>query len=263
MNGPASFGERLLGAFTAWGRLCVGIDPHASLLDRWGLDYAVVLTADHGGLDIPERLRAKGVADAAWVDPSLGAERLGQAIAAKTGIKGPIIVFGGPSGDIFIDPALSAAERRKASDALLAAYRANPQVEAAFTKDEIARTAVPTGSPVRWSVLQRVRASFDPERSGDLYVVLKPHIQPIIDTSRYVATHGSPWDYDRRVPVLFWRAGMPAAPSEAAVETTDILPTLAAWLGLWLEPGSIDGHCLASVAACPATPIGKTERGQR
>ena len=38
MNGAASFGERLHGAFAAWGRLCVGIDPHASLLDRWGLD---------------------------------------------------------------------------------------------------------------------------------------------------------------------------------------------------------------------------------
>ena len=29
---------------------------------------------------------------------------------------------------------------------------------------------------------------------------------------RYVATHGSAWDYDRRVPVLFWRKGMAAAP---------------------------------------------------
>jgi orotidine-5'-phosphate decarboxylase len=38
VNGRASFGDRLLGAFTAWGRLCVGIDPHASLLDLWGLD---------------------------------------------------------------------------------------------------------------------------------------------------------------------------------------------------------------------------------
>jgi orotidine-5'-phosphate decarboxylase len=38
MNGAPSFGERLHGAFAAFGRLCVGIDPHASLLDQWGLD---------------------------------------------------------------------------------------------------------------------------------------------------------------------------------------------------------------------------------
>ena len=31
------FGERLAGAMRQWGPLCVGIDPHAELLDRWGL----------------------------------------------------------------------------------------------------------------------------------------------------------------------------------------------------------------------------------
>ncbi|MGY4856967.1 orotidine-5'-phosphate decarboxylase [Cryobacterium sp. AP23] len=33
----ASFGERLQGAFDRFGRLCVGIDPHAWLLTDWGL----------------------------------------------------------------------------------------------------------------------------------------------------------------------------------------------------------------------------------
>ncbi|QHC73510.1 orotidine-5'-phosphate decarboxylase [Rathayibacter sp. VKM Ac-2805] len=35
--GTASFGSRLEAAFAAHGRLCVGIDPHAYLLDAWGL----------------------------------------------------------------------------------------------------------------------------------------------------------------------------------------------------------------------------------
>ena len=70
---------------------------------------------------------------------------------------------------------------------------------------------VPAGDPTRWSVIERVRASFDPERSGDLYVVLKPNITPIGHATGSVATHGSPWDYDRRVPILFWRPHMPAA----------------------------------------------------
>jgi hypothetical protein len=142
-------------------------------------------------------------------------------------------------------------------------YRAHPQIEAVFTKEEIARTAVPSGNPTPWSLIQRVRASFDPERSGDLYVVLKPHIQPIIDTSRYVATHGSPWDYDRRVPILFWRRGMPAAPSDSAADTVDIMPTLAAIMGLVPEPGSVDGVCVASVTSCPSKSPGGGQRGRR
>jgi len=105
-------------------------------------------------------------------------------------------------------------------------------------------------------LIQRARASFDPGRSGDLYVMLKPGVTPIADTSRgYVATHGSPWDYDRRVPILFWRRGMTPFEQPLAVETVDIMPTLAALIGLPLAPGSVDGRCLDLVAgprtSCP------------
>lgn len=34
---PSSFGVRLADAFVAYGQLCVGIDPHAALLEQWGL----------------------------------------------------------------------------------------------------------------------------------------------------------------------------------------------------------------------------------
>ena len=124
-------------------------------------------------------------------------------------------------------------------------------VAAAFSKGEIAATPIPAGDPVQWSVIQRVRASFDSERSGDLYVVLKPHVMPIADTTTYVATHGSPWDYDRRVPIIFWRPGLAGRAVEQVAETTDIMPTLAAMIGLEIAPGSIDGHCLEGAAICP------------
>ena len=100
-------------------------------------------------------------------------------------------------------------------------------------QDEIARHRVPTGDPSRWTLLQRVRASFDPQRSGDLYVVLKPQHQPDRRGRRgYVAGHGSPWDYDRRVPIIFWRPGVPPMERLDAIATTDIMPTLAALMRL-------------------------------
>ena len=37
MTAAPGFGERLAGAFAAWGQLCVGIDPHPWLLTQWGL----------------------------------------------------------------------------------------------------------------------------------------------------------------------------------------------------------------------------------
>ena len=103
---------------------------------------------------------------------------------------------------------------------------------------------MPTASPDKWSIAQRIRASFDPKRSGDLYVVLNRNVSPIATPGPgYVATHGSVWDYDRRVPILFWRRGMNPANRPDHVSTVNILPTLAAEIGLPLS-GPIDGRCL-------------------
>ena len=135
----------------------------------------------------------------------------------------------------------------------VAAYSAHSQVEAVFTAEQLTRAPMPSGSPDRWTLLERARASFDPDRSGDLVVLLRQHITPIPDTTRYVATHGSPWDYDRRVPILFWRPAMPAANRNDSIETVDIMPTLAAMLGIAVDPASIDGECLTGIqgVACP------------
>ena len=222
------------------------------VLDAEGIDYAVVLTADHGVMDIPERLRAKGVARAARADPALATAEVGKSIALKLGLPAPVLL-GDLANDVWIDRSLKPQDRARAEREAIAIYKAHPQVEAVFTSRQIARVPVPTGSPDRWSVIQRVRASFDRQRSGDLYVVLKKDISPIARPGvGYVATHGTVWDYDRRVPILFWRKGMRLAPRQDHVSTVNILPTIAAQIGLAL-PRRLDGRCLSSVegVACP------------
>lgn len=217
-------------------------------LDSRGLDYSVVLTADHGAQDIPERRREQGVPGAARVDPKLIAKEVGANVGAQLGLKGPAIYGEGNFGDMYINRSVSEAQRKLILAQAVAAFRAHPQVEAVFTADQLAATPVPATSPDQWTLIQRARASYYPGRSGDFLVLLKKDITPISDTSRYVATHGSPWDYDRRVPILFWRKGMGAVALDTPVDTTDILPTLAATVGLAITPGSIDGHCLSAVA---------------
>ena len=119
------------------------------------------------------------------------------------------------------------------------------QIAAVFTKAEIAERPLPTGNPALWTMADRVRASFVPDRSGDIYVVLRNGQQPMPAGIRgAVATHGSPWDYDRRVPLLFWRRGLAGMEQPAPVETVDIAPTLAALLHLQVPDGSFDGRCL-------------------
>ena len=216
-----------------------------ALMDRTGVDYAVTLTSDHGGLDLPERDRQNAAANALRVDPALGATAMGKAIGARLRLNGPVLYGDGAFGDMYVDRALTAAQRARALAEALRGYRAHPQVAAAFSAAELSRAPSPSSPPDEWTLLDRARASFDPERSGDLVVMLRPQVTPIADPSRgYVATHGSPWDYDRRVPILFWRRGIASFEQPRAVETVDIMPTLAALIGLPVTPGTIDGRCL-------------------
>jgi arylsulfatase A-like enzyme len=217
-----------------------------ALLDQRGLDFAVVLTADHGALDVPERLRLQGVPDAAWADPVLEAAAVGRRIAEKLDLAGRVL-RGGAAGDIWLDPSLEPSERARVLEEALAIYRAHPQVEAAYSREQISRTELPMGTPDKWTPLERARASFYLGRSGDIYVILKPNITFLPAASGDVGTHGSPWDYDRRVPIAFWRKGMTSALREEPVETVDIIPTLAAMLGLGAPAPRSDGKCLGGI----------------
>src|SRR5207302_3617972 len=83
------------------------IGDFLSFLDSRHIDYAVALTADHGGKDIPERERPAGVPAAARVDPALSASAMGKALTAQLGVKGPGLLGDGSFGDMYIDHALA------------------------------------------------------------------------------------------------------------------------------------------------------------
>ena len=214
-------------------------------LDSSGVDYAVMLTADHGGHDVPERIDQHSIPEAARADPALTPAEMGKSIAAKLGLAGPVLLGDAAFGDIYVARALAPAVRSKVLSEAVAAYRAHPQVAAVFTQAELRAAPAPSGPPETWPLIQRAKASFDPDRSGDFLVLLKPRVTPIFDTLHgYVATHGSPWDYDRRVPILFWRKDMVPFEQSLSVETIDIMPTLAALIHVPITPGAIDGRCL-------------------
>ncbi|MFI4889468.1 MAG: alkaline phosphatase family protein [Steroidobacterales bacterium] len=226
----------------------LGVDANVgrilAALDSAGMPYVVVLTADHGGLDLPERNRRRGFSGAARPDEALDAGRIGQALADEFALPGPALLGAEVFGDIYLSRAIPANLRQPVLERARDYYLAQPQVAAVFTAGELRRMPSPTGPASEWSLAERYRASFDAERSGDLLVAPKPYVTPIRLSTGYVASHGSPWGYDRRVPILFYRPGMTGFEQPLPVETVDILPTLAALIGLPIPAGQIDGRCL-------------------
>lgn len=214
-------------------------------LDATGIDYMVALTADHGGHDMPERNRQNGWPAAERVAPTLDPAAIGKAAAEKLGLPQPLFHADGPFGDMYLSKALTPAQRKAALAELVARYRAHPQVEAVVTAEELASRPISKRAADTWSLLDKLRASYNAQRSGDFIVVLKDRVTPIPESGLgFVATHGSVWDYDRRVPMLFWRKGLAGFEQPNAVMTVDILPTLAALIGLPLDMSKVDGRCI-------------------
>lgn len=213
-----------------------------ALLDRSGVPYAVALSADHGGLDLPERHR--GVEPSAQrVERSALPAGIGAEVARTLRLAEPVF-----AGDWYLTPAVPEAQRARALAEATRLLRAHPQVEAVHTAAEVAAHPMPTGPAESWSLLDRFRAGFDPARSGDLLVAYKRYITPIVDPRGAVATHGSPWDYDRGVPILFWWQGIQPQDAPQSAMTVDIMPTLASLIGLPLLAEEIDGRCLDIIA---------------
>lgn len=238
-------------------RLDAALGDFFAALDARGLDYAVVLTADHGGFDLPERLREAALPMAQRADADLLPGALSARVGAAVGLdpKG-LLLADGPAGDVWVRKGLDAAQKAAVIAAARADLLARPQVAAVFTADELAAAPMPQGSPETWSLLDRARASFYAPRSGDLVVLLRRGVMAMpVPGPGYVATHGSPWDYDRRVPMLFWRKGMAGFEQPSPVETVDIAPTLAALVGLPVPKGTFDGRCL-DLDAGPGTTCG-------
>jgi arylsulfatase A-like enzyme len=68
------------------------------------------------------------------------------------------------------------------------------------------------------------------------------------DEGPVASMHGSPWNYDTHVPVVFAGPGIPATVVHRQVQPADVAPTLAALLGM-TPPASAQGTVLPEVMA--------------
>ncbi len=84
-------------------------------------------------------------------------------------------------------------------------------------------------------------------RSGDIYVVFEPHrFINDFDGLKVASGHGSPWRYDTFVPVIFAGSSLKPLKVYRRINTVDVAPTLAAWLGT-KPPSGAAGQVLGEV----------------
>lgn len=199
------------------------------LLDRTiGLDHVlIVLSSDHGSAEIPEALQARGI-KAGRIQPAEVLTTVNAQLRRTLAVDADLVQAFVPPG-FYLDAARIAAANltpEAVQSALAAAARKLPGIAHAFEHFRLARGEVPA-TPLG----ERVRRSFHPDRSGDVVIVQEQFWYLYPDAERYAAMHGSPYDYDTHVPVIFCGPGIRPGVVREPVTPAQIVPTLAALLG--------------------------------
>ena len=192
----------------------------------------VALSADHGGSDIPERLAEMGY-PAKRIPTSDWLRTLDQTLRAKWNLDSPALLPGTSADLLYLSPAaIHAAGSKDAAEAQTAEITKKMEgVADAFTAFQLQQTALDLREdPADFSLAQRMALSFVPGRSGDVIVAWKPYIG-WSGKPPYLEDHSAPWDFDRRVPLIFWGPWKPAQ-KPGPVALVDLAPTLARELGI-------------------------------
>ena len=87
----------------------------------------------------------------------------------------------------------------------------------------------------------KVANSFYPGRSGNLYLVNMPgwYMSYNSEERENSSTHGTPWNYDTFVPLIFMGPGIPNGFDSSESGPQDIAPTIANFLGIKKPSGSV------------------------
>jgi predicted AlkP superfamily pyrophosphatase or phosphodiesterase len=198
----------------------------------------IVLSADHGMPEMPEYMTEQGI-EAGRLYPEdivAAANRLGQDLFE---IENVVRFFYQPW--IYLDTT-------KIDAAGLSADEVRSRISVALGREKgialaVARNELSEPQPT--SIRQQIQRSFHPERSGDIYVVQRPYWFSFSKGPIGLA-HGSPWNYDTHVPIIFAGAGVPQARVQRLVHPVDVAPTLSAFFGM-TAPAAASGTILIEV----------------
>jgi predicted AlkP superfamily pyrophosphatase or phosphodiesterase len=201
--------------------------------------YLVVLTADHGFTPAPEHSRELG-RDAERFSIRDSVAKVNRGLEARFGA-GRWARWSG-SG-VLIDARLVAQKglaRAEVEEEVRRVLLTERGIVEAYTRTELESGRAPAGAKY-FAASQRM---FDGERLADVQVIVRPYWLASSSGRGAGTSHGSPYDYDSRVPILLYGPRW-IAPGrmDAPVEVVNIAPTLAAILGI-ASPALSEGRTL-------------------
>jgi predicted AlkP superfamily pyrophosphatase or phosphodiesterase len=197
----------------------------------------VVLTADHGVAPVPEVNQARHMPGGRLSDVVLN-QAITEALTKKFGPGAWLLPASATMP--YLNLKLIQEHGLDRSDVEKVAAQAAAQVP--HIARVYTRTQLLTGNVQQDPISLAVSKSFYGARSGDLFVLQEPYY--LFDATG--TSHGTPYDYDTHVPVIFLGPGIKPGAYRAPIAVNDIAPTLAQILGV-ARPSGASGRVLSEI----------------
>ena len=179
---------------------------------------AIALTGDHAIGTIPELAPATVQPRPVRVDAAALSARLAGLMAAAK-IDTSLVIF---DRQIVLVDRSALKNRRQSVDSVLTAFalqiKTLPGIARVDRFQDLLR-----GDTINDPITRRWVHQFPPQSNVELVITLTP----FSIFSGLVATHGSPYDYDTHVPLIFWGSWFKPGKYSEFVRTVDLAPTLA------------------------------------
>ncbi|MEQ9063155.1 MAG: alkaline phosphatase family protein [Vicingaceae bacterium] len=199
------------------------------LESQFGGDFLLFLTSDHGVMPNAEYMKSMGIR-ASYFDIDDHHTKLGQFLTALTGIDGLVLAM--DDGQVYLDEVkisaskFSLKEVEKATERWLLGHEQIQSAIAAHELNSFDYVNFPKAN---------MQAGFHPLRSGNVSYVLTENT---IDKSfEKGSSHGSPYNYDSRVPLIFYGRDIAKGKRiEDHIDIRQIAPTITECVGVSPPP---------------------------
>lgn len=215
-------------------RLDKDIERLLGFLDTYvGKDqYTVFLTADHAAVEVPAYLQSNRI-PAGYFKGSEFKKKVSEFVTATFGTSN--LVMNISNNQIFLNRAklkemnliLEDVQQIIANQIITYTH-----IDKAYTASNLINSKFPSSG-----VEYLLHMGYNQKRSGDVIYVLDPSV--ISYSTKTGSTHGSSFNYDTHVPLLFFGKGINHGASLQRTEVVDIAPTISALLGISFPNGSV------------------------
>lgn len=192
-------------------------------------EYTVFLTADHGAVHVPAYLQSVKI-PADYVNSNYEKQMFNNFMFNN--YKSTELIENVSNNQIFLNHAklkelnLNLSEVQNAIVHEIIKYKS---IDKAYSSSVFLTTSFTTG------IEELLQNGFNQKRSGDVVYVDNP---ATISYSRTGSTHGSGFNYDTHIPLLFYGKGINKGSTYQKTKIVDIAPTISALLGISFPNGN-------------------------